>query len=107
VVNPFFFSRSWTSSECVLEVDEIRLVLEGKADVETTIIEVEDIPQVIVNTGRPAMSRTGGAFSPASGTPISNGALTEWCPIFGESRQVPLIRSRASPPVRVQYRLAP
>jgi hypothetical protein len=47
---PFFFSRSWTSSECVLEVDEIRLVLVGKADVETKIIEVEDIPQGLGRT---------------------------------------------------------
>jgi len=44
------FSRSWTSSECVLEVDEIRLVLVGKADFETTIIEVEDIPQGLGRT---------------------------------------------------------
>ena len=28
-------------------------------------------------------------FLPASGTPISSRALTEWCPIFGESWQVP------------------
>jgi hypothetical protein len=45
--------------------------------------------QVSVNTGKPEMLRTGGAFAPASGMPISSGALTEWLPTLGVSWQVP------------------
>ena len=130
------------ASERIQEIDEIGFLLVSKADRETLVIEVDDVPQgggrtiveirracrepaqdrslesadilafaadhgaarvgdlvdaagertllqVSVNTGSPAMSSTGGFLSPASGTPMSNGALTEWFPIFGESWQVP------------------
>jgi hypothetical protein len=42
-----FLIRRWSSLERVQEIDEIRLVLVAKADAETLVVEVDDIPQRI------------------------------------------------------------